>query len=153
MPPAPPRQQQHYRLLLPLLLLLATAAVVDSFIPSLPSAASGSQARHRAAAGRPFLSGPLSAAPAPVEDEPSYASLIFNDLLLLFDRALDTVEDIGVHLRRATERDLDRRFRKDRLSVKRGDKPRVLILGTGWGGHAVAKVIDNGECVCVCVYM
>lgn len=149
MPPASPRRQKHFRPLLPLLLILATIAVVHSFIPSLPSAASGSHARHRAAR----LPSPLSAAPAPVEDEPSYASLIFNDLLLLFDRALDTVEDIGVHLRRATERDLDRRFRKDRLSVKRGDKPRVLILGTGWGGHAVAKVIDTGKCVCVYVYV
>ena len=143
MPPAPPRQQ-HSRLFLPLLLVLATAVVVQSFIPSLPSSAPGSHARHRA----------LSAAPAPVQDdEPSYASLIFNDMLLLFDRALDTVEDIGVHLRRATERDVDRRFRKDRLSTKSGDKPRVLILGTGWGGHAVAKIIDTGQCVCVCVYM
>lgn len=36
-----------------------------------------------------------------------------------------------MHLRRATERDLDRRFRKDRLSTKSAEKKRVMVLGTG----------------------
>jgi hypothetical protein len=51
--------------------------------------------------------------------------------MMLLERTLDTVEDIGVHLRRATERDLDRRFRKDSLSTKSGEKKRVMVLGTG----------------------
>lgn len=86
----------------------------------------------------------LAAATAPPSpEEPPYISLILKDLLMLFDRALDTVEDVGVHLRRATERDLDRRFRKDRLSTKSTVKPRVLILGTGWAAHAVAKIIGT----------
>lgn len=57
--------------------------------------------------------------------------VIIKDLLQLLERSLDTVEDIGVHLRRATERDLDRRFRRDRLSTKSGEKKRVMVLGTG----------------------
>lgn len=59
--------------------------------------------------------------------------------MMLLERTLDTVEDIGVHLRRATERDLDRRFRKDSLSTKSGEKKRVLVLGTG--GWVIGWVI------------
>ncbi len=75
---------------------------------------------------------PLRAAttPTPGPEEPPFAALVLTDLFQLLERALDTVEDIGVHLRRATERDMDRRFRKDRLSTK-GEKPRVMVLGTG----------------------
>lgn len=47
-------------------------------------------------------------------------------------------------MRRATERDIDKRFRRDRLERKDETKKRVMVLGTGWGGHAVAKVVDTG---------
>jgi hypothetical protein len=38
-------------------------------------------------------------------------------------------QDVGVHLRRYVERDLQRKF-KHKLTRK-GDRPRVLVLGTG----------------------
>jgi len=133
---------QHRKNLLLLCLTIVTVLKTHAFLPvrtlghanrgSLPSTA---QVRH--------LVAPLQAAPAPSE-EPPFWSLVFSDLFLLFDRTLDTVEDIGVHLRRATERDMDRRFRRDRLTTKAGTKKRVMILGTGWGGHAVTKVVDTG---------
>lgn len=83
-------------------------------------------------------------APAPAEKEIPFWQLVLGDIFLLVDRTLDTVEDVGVHLRRATERDIDKRFRRDRLERKDETKKRVMVLGTGWGGHAVSKVVDTG---------
>lgn len=95
-------------------------------------------------------SSPSSPPPLPpnANTNTNQMELILKDLMVLFDRALDTIEDIGVHLRRATERDIQARFgsisnRKERLTKKRSNLPRVVILGTGWGGHAIAKVIDE----------
>jgi hypothetical protein len=39
---------------------------------------------------------------------------------------------------------MDRRFRRDKLEKKDETKKRVMVLGTGWGGHAVSKVVDTG---------
>ncbi len=117
-----------------LLGILTLATLAQSFLLPPPAHPSGRRA------SSPLV---VHSSPAPVE-EPPYATLILNDLLLLVDRTLDTVEDVGVHLRRAVGRDIDRRFRKDRLTRKAGDKPRVVVLGTGWGGHAVSKVVDTG---------
>lgn len=49
-----------------------------------------------------------------------------------------------MHLRRATERDLDRRFRKDRLSTKSEEKKRVMVLGTGASCYEFAGFFISG---------
>lgn len=133
---------QHRKNLLLLCLTIVTVLKTHAFLPLRTLGHANRGSSPSTAQVRPLVA-PLQAAPAPSE-EPPFWSLVFSDLFLLFDRTLDTVEDIGVHLRRATERDMDRRFRRDRLTTKAGTKKRVMILGTGWGGHAVTKVVDTG---------
>lgn len=135
-------------LLLPLVLLATTRVLnIHAFTLSqpLPTVRASLSCSTFAAIGRskPQVA-PLQVAPSPSEKEIPFWQLVLADLFLLVDRTLDTVEDAGVHLRRATERDMDRRFRRDRLEKKDETKKRVMVLGTGWGGHAVSKVVDTG---------
>eukprot|EP00904_Undaria_pinnatifida_P012839 jgi/Undpi1/8686/HiC_scaffold_25.g11151.m1 len=67
-----------------------------------------------------------------------------DDLLALADRAIDTAEDIFMHASRAFAP-----AEAMNLPLTPGDepltatkKPRIVVLGTGWGGHAISKVID-----------
>jgi len=142
-----PRQQRRH-LLLPLVLLATTTVLTThAFVPLQPPAmgrAALSRSTLPAAAKPKPLVAPVHVAPAPAEKEIPFWQLVLGDIFLLVDRTLDTVEDIGVHLRRATERDMDKRFRKDRLERKDETKKRVMVLGTGWGGHAISKVVDTG---------
>jgi len=145
---APLIRQQRRRLLLPLVLLAATSLLTThAFVPSQPPTTTRTSL-HRStlpasAKPKPPVA-PLHVAPAPAEKEIPFWQLVLGDIFLLVDRTLDTVEDVGVHLRRATERDIDKRFRRDRLERKDETKKRVMVLGTGWGGHAVSKVVDTG---------
>lgn len=67
---------------------------------------------------------------------------------LLFDRTLDTIEDVVLHLRRASEAKV-RAFTD--MTVKESLMPRVVICGTGWGGHAIVKIIDTNLYDTVCI--
>lgn len=102
---------------------------------------------HARRAPAPPLRAATTPPSSPSPEEPPYAAMVLKDVMQLLERTLDTVEDIGVHLRRATERDLDRRFRKDRLSTKSAEKKRVMVLGTGgWvgapsSGRSVGRLI------------
>ncbi|CAM9865724.1 unnamed protein product, partial [Discosporangium mesarthrocarpum] len=66
-----------------------------------------------------------------------------DDMLALADRTMDTLEDAVMHLRRAYAP-------RASITVPRATddggkgraKPRLVVLGTGWGGHAISKVID-----------
>lgn len=65
-----------------------------------------------------------------------------DDLLALADRAIDTAEDIFMHASRAFAP-----AEAMNLPLTPGDepltatkKPRIVVLGTGWGGHAISKV-------------
>lgn len=63
------------------------------------------------------------------------------DIFAFLDRSLDTLEDAGMHLSRLW-RPLELESR-GRLTAKPATgKPRVIVVGTGWGGHALSKVID-----------
>jgi NADH:ubiquinone reductase (non-electrogenic) len=66
-----------------------------------------------------------------------------------YEKLADTADDILLMARRGAEAPargaVDRlvRGRDGTLMLNRRDKPVVLILGTGWGAHALAKVIDT----------
>lgn len=60
---------------------------------------------------------------------------------LLIDKALDTCEDIGLHMRRMLPYN---------RSVAR-IRPRVVVLGSGWGAHALLKVVDTELFDVLCV--
>ncbi|CAM9349280.1 unnamed protein product, partial [Choristocarpus tenellus] len=66
------------------------------------------------------------------------------DMLALADRTLDTIEDATMHLRRVfsppASTSISQSPDEDRMLD--GVKPRIVVLGTGWGGHALSKVID-----------
>lgn len=64
------------------------------------------------------------------------------DVLAFADRTIDTVEDMVMHAARMFKKPA-----KMNLPMKPGDQPlkakkkeRVVVLGTGWGGHAISKV-------------
>lgn len=66
-----------------------------------------------------------------------------DDVLAFADRGLDTAEDAFMHARRMFEP-----AAKMNLPLKAEDgeplpatkKERLVVLGTGWGGHAISKV-------------
>jgi NADH:ubiquinone reductase (non-electrogenic) len=55
---------------------------------------------------------------------------------LLWDRTLDTFEDALLHLRRQFF------WQGEYLRSSDRPKPRLVILGTGWVGHAMVKIVD-----------
>ncbi|KAK4529179.1 hypothetical protein CCYA_CCYA01G0036 [Cyanidiococcus yangmingshanensis] len=55
---------------------------------------------------------------------------------LLWDRTLDTFEDALLHLRRQFF------WQGEFLRSSERPKPRLVILGTGWVGHAMVKIVD-----------
>lgn len=68
-------------------------------------------------------------------------------MLAFADRAIDTAEDIFMHATRAFKP-----AEKMNLPLSDGDgkppltatkKERIVVLGTGWGGHAISKVRDG----------
>ncbi len=67
---------------------------------------------------------------------------------LLLDRTLDTFEDVALHCRRTTEERVS--FFTD-MTVKKSHLPRVVICGTGWGGHAIVKIIDTKVYDTLCI--
>eukprot|EP00611_Tribonema_gayanum_P008774 TRINITY_DN183_c0_g1_i1.p1 TRINITY_DN183_c0_g1~~TRINITY_DN183_c0_g1_i1.p1 ORF type:complete len:599 (-),score=180.28 TRINITY_DN183_c0_g1_i1:874-2670(-) len=70
--------------------------------------------------------------------------LDYADFIAFSGRAVDTVEDALTHLRRSWEpKALGALNIKRDLSTQEGAKPRLVVLGTGWGGHALVKVIDH----------
>lgn len=53
---------------------------------------------------------------------------------ILLDQLIDSATDVGMHLSRIVRRP----------DVRQGvDRPTVLVLGSGWGGHSLIKVIDT----------
>mmetsp|Transcript_18174 Transcript_18174/g.23514 ORF Transcript_18174/g.23514 Transcript_18174/m.23514 type:complete len:556 (-) Transcript_18174:270-1937(-) len=65
-----------------------------------------------------------------------------NTLDTIWERVLDTVEDASLHVRRKFRTKLTR----SELETKKGDVPRVVVLGFGWGAHAISKVVDTDAC-------
>ncbi|CAM9093564.1 unnamed protein product [Ascophyllum nodosum] len=69
------------------------------------------------------------------------------DILAFADRAIDTAEDAFMHASR-----MFKPAAVMNLPLSPGDEPRaatatkkerIVVLGTGWGGHAISKVIDS----------
>ena len=58
---------------------------------------------------------------------------------ILMERTLDTLEDVGVHLRRKWIENL----RRDKETTKNDNRKTVVVLGSGWGAHALMKVVDT----------
>jgi len=70
------------------------------------------------------------AVPAPLQYQPKASSLFE----LVATRTVDTFEDVRLHL--------TRKYFPDQ-SLKTATKPRVVVLGVGWAGHAFVKTIDT----------
>uniref|UniRef100_A0A7S1TJV9 FAD/NAD(P)-binding domain-containing protein n=1 Tax=Erythrolobus australicus TaxID=1077150 RepID=A0A7S1TJV9_9RHOD len=70
------------------------------------------------------------AVPVPLEFKPKRES--FPELVL--SRTADTIDDIKLHF--------VRKYFPDK-SIQGSNRPRVIVLGCGWGGHALVKTIDT----------
>lgn len=79
---------------------------------------------------------------------------------IFLDRVVDTVDDVGQHVRRQVM-ELPTVRAMDDLVSRRGPtivtpkgktkKPVVVVLGFGWGAHALIKVIDVEQYDVICV--
>ena len=64
---------------------------------------------------------------------------------IAFHRLYDTALDIGLHLSREASS-------MAHMNTGQGErKPRVVIAGSGWGAHALLKIIDTSVLDVVCV--
>ncbi|CAM9502307.1 unnamed protein product [Phaeothamnion confervicola] len=90
----------------------------------------------------PIPGTPLVAKPAVDNREVFFKGEVdLNDALAFLDRSLDTLEDAAQHASRLW-RPIDAAERSRQPSKNKGGKPRIIVIGTGWGGHALSKVID-----------
>ncbi|CBN78336.1 NADH dehydrogenase (ubiquinone) [Ectocarpus siliculosus] len=71
------------------------------------------------------------------------------DVLAFADRAIDTAEDVFMHATRAfkpaARMNLPLQDGEDAPPLTATKKERIVVLGTGWGGHAISKVIDSDK--------
>ena len=76
----------------------------------------------------------------------------FDFVSVLGQKTLDTVEDALLHYRRLEIEDsyIDTRLRQEsaadclkQWNADTDSRPRVLVIGSGWGAHAVIKIIDS----------
>jgi len=59
---------------------------------------------------------------------------------LVFERTLDTLEDVVVHARRMP---YELGWLDENAVKKKTDRPTVVVLGSGWAAHAFIKVADT----------
>ena len=85
---------------------------------------------------------------------PSRASPLA-DVSLVLEKALDTLEDAALHARRQLDAPAFLAAADDDVleAWRAADdaRPRVLLLGSGWGAHALLKVIDTSRFRVLCV--
>lgn len=68
------------------------------------------------------------------------------DVLAFADRTIDTIEDVFMHATRAfmpaakMNLPLSSEGQEEPPPLRATKKERVVVLGTGWGGHAISKV-------------
>ncbi|CAM9357939.1 unnamed protein product [Ectocarpus fasciculatus] len=71
------------------------------------------------------------------------------DVLAFADRTIDSVEDVFMHATRAfkpaARMNLPLQDGEDKPPLTATKKERIVVLGTGWGGHAISKVIDSDK--------
>lgn len=60
---------------------------------------------------------------------------------IVIDRLFDTVDDAWLHYRRK----FTSKGARTNLQAKKEDIPRVVVLGYGWAGHAISKIIDTDK--------
>ena len=73
------------------------------------------------------------------------------DAAIVFEKCLDTLEDAALHARRQfiDERDAGNQEVSNSVDVlaawnaQDDERPRLLVLGSGWGAHALVKIIDT----------
>lgn len=80
------------------------------------------------------------------------------DVLAFADRAVDTAEDAFLHLGRIFKKPAQMTLPIDpgAQPLPAAKKERVVVLGTGWGGHALSKVTQfdaNSKCVFIYIYI
>ena len=76
-----------------------------------------------------------------------YVQVSSEDILAFADRAMDTAEDVFMHASRAFAPAEKMNLP---LTPSSGDEPltatkkqRLVVLGTGWGGHAISKLAHH----------
>eukprot|EP00752_Nemacystus_decipiens_P005671 g5132.t1 len=73
------------------------------------------------------------------------------DVLAFADRTIDTIEDVFMHATRAfmpaakMNLPLSSDGQEEPPLLTATKKERIVVLGTGWGGHAISKVIDSDK--------
>lgn len=93
------------------------------------------------------------------------ANAIFKrDITKAFSKSLDTAEDVITHLRRV----FSSKYRNINLSkldtanalleetdpggyIRLGNKPRIVVVGSGWSAHAFLKIIDADLYEVICI--
>jgi NADH:ubiquinone reductase (non-electrogenic) len=106
---------------------------------------------------------PSAPPPPPEEDEKEHEKphrypldVSRSWISIVTDKAVDAVDDIGVHLRRSIgpppiKNDILSTRQKDGRMALSAAKPIVLVLGSGWAAHAVVKVIDTDKFCVACI--
>lgn len=80
----------------------------------------------------------------PNEDRINLESLLRPDNIfeIGYSKVVDTVQDINVIIKRATTA---RKSEKERKAELRDKRRRVVLVGSGWGAHALTKILDDDE--------
>lgn len=64
---------------------------------------------------------------------------------IALQRAIDTVQDVSVILKRALTPKKDEEISIMSLARKVDARRRVVLVGAGWGAHALTKILDDDE--------
>jgi len=70
----------------------------------------------------------------------------------IYNRALDTIEDVSIHIKRAFNPFYQNSTRTILNYENRiDDRPRIVIVGSGWAAHAFLKTIETDIFHVICV--
>jgi NADH:ubiquinone reductase (non-electrogenic) len=76
---------------------------------------------------------------------------ILKDLKLLGEKALDTVEDAILHLRRYFSPYYRLEQKTWEMTQHEEKRPKLVVVGSGWSAHALLKIIEAEKYHVICV--
>lgn len=71
--------------------------------------------------------------------------------LEIYNRALDTIEDVSIHIKRAFNPFYQNSTRTILDYENRDNRPRIVIVGSGWAAHSFLKTIETDIYHVICV--
>jgi NADH:ubiquinone reductase (non-electrogenic) len=72
-------------------------------------------------------------------------------LNLILEKSLDTIEDSIIHLKRSLTSYDKLKNRKWNNVENIDDRPRLVVIGSGWSSHAFIKIIETDDYHVICV--